>query len=409
MSRAADPARRPAGVIEFGQLLAGPFTGTLLGDFGADVIKIEAPADGRRDARLGPPAPQRPLAVVVDPGPQQALRRRSTCASPRASGIAAELAADADIVLENFRPGTMEKWGLGPEDVHARNPRADLRARVRLRPDRPLPRPARLRLGRRGDLAACATSTATRARRRRARASRSATRSPRSRRSRASCSPSTPATRAAPTGQVVDAVDHRRVLRDDASRSVARVREDRLRPRADRHRGCRASRPSNVYRSKRRASWVVIAANHDTLWRRLATLMGQPELGEDERFATHHARGEHEDLLDEIIGAWAARHTAEELDRDRQRGRRRLRAGLHGGGRLRGPVLPRARAARRATRTRCTGTMTVPGVVPKLSRTPGCDPPGRPLDGGRRHGRSAGGARSGRGGARRASRDDGVI
>ena len=58
----------------------------------------------------------------------------------------------------------------------------------------------------------------------------------------------------------------------------------------------------------------MIAANHDTLWRRLATLMGKPELGEDERFATHHARGEHEDLLDEIIGEFAAAHTAQELD-----------------------------------------------------------------------------------------------
>ena len=58
----------------------------------------------------------------------------------------------------------------------------------------------------------------------------------------------------------------------------------------------------------------MIAANHDTLWRRLAALMGQPELGEDQRFANHHARGEHEDLLDEIIGAWAVQHTAAELD-----------------------------------------------------------------------------------------------
>ncbi len=56
--------------------------------------------------------------------------------------------------------------------------------------------------------------------------------------------------------------------------------------------------PSNVYLSKD-GKWVVIAANHDTLWRRLAALMGRPELGDDERFATHHARGENEDLLDE--------------------------------------------------------------------------------------------------------------
>ena len=80
--------------IEFGQLLAGPFVGTLLGDFGADVIKVEAPRERRRDARLGPPAPQRPLAVVVDPGAQQALASRSTCASREGQRIAAELCAD---------------------------------------------------------------------------------------------------------------------------------------------------------------------------------------------------------------------------------------------------------------------------------------------------------------------------
>ena len=77
----------------------------------------------RRDARLGPPAPQRPQPVVVDPRPQQALASRSTCASPRASGSPPSWPPSADIVLENFRPGTMEKWGLGPEDIHARNPR----------------------------------------------------------------------------------------------------------------------------------------------------------------------------------------------------------------------------------------------------------------------------------------------
>ncbi len=58
----------------------------------------------------------------------------------------------------------------------------------------------------------------------------------------------------------------------------------------------------------------MIAANHDTLWRRLAALIGHPELAEDERFASHHARGENEDLLDELIGAWAVQHTAAELD-----------------------------------------------------------------------------------------------
>ena len=111
-------------VIEFGQLLAGPYVGTLLGDFGADVVKIEAPPGRRRDARLGPPAPQRPLAVVVDPRPQQALGDAEPARGRGPARSRCGCCERADIVLENFRPGTMEKWGLGPDDVHARNPRA---------------------------------------------------------------------------------------------------------------------------------------------------------------------------------------------------------------------------------------------------------------------------------------------
>ena len=109
--------------IEFGQLLAGPFTGTLLGDFGADVIKIEAPGDGDAMRDWGRLRHNDHSPVVVDPRPQQALASRSTCASPRARRSPPSWPRRADIVLENFRPGTMEKWGLGPEDVHARNPR----------------------------------------------------------------------------------------------------------------------------------------------------------------------------------------------------------------------------------------------------------------------------------------------
>jgi crotonobetainyl-CoA:carnitine CoA-transferase CaiB-like acyl-CoA transferase len=127
--------------------------------------------------------------------------------------------------------------------------------------------------------------------------------------------------------------------------------------------------PSNVYRS-RDGRWVVIAANHDTLWRRLAALMGRPELGEDERFATHHARGEHEDLLDELIAEFAAAHTAQELDEI-----------LNAGGVVCGPVYTakdvyedphfRERGLLVDHTDEVHGEMTVPGVVPKLSETPG--------------------------------------
>ena len=154
-------------------------------------------AGGRPDARLGPPAPQRPLAVVVDPGPQQALGHAQPA---HARGPGARARGCAPAPTSCWRTSAPARWrsgASGPSDVHAAQPARGLRARVRLRADRAAtatgpasPRPARRS-------AACATSTATPARRRRAAASRSATRSPRSRPSRASCSPSTRATCAA--------------------------------------------------------------------------------------------------------------------------------------------------------------------------------------------------------------------
>jgi crotonobetainyl-CoA:carnitine CoA-transferase CaiB-like acyl-CoA transferase len=127
--------------------------------------------------------------------------------------------------------------------------------------------------------------------------------------------------------------------------------------------------PSNVYRSSD-GKWVVIAANHDTLWRRLAKLMGKPELGEDERFSSHHARGENEDLLDEIIGEWAAKHTADELDRI-----------VNEAGVVCAPVYTaadiyadpyfRERELLVEYEDEVHGTVSAQGIVPKLSATPG--------------------------------------
>src|SRR5919107_6207654 len=109
-------------VIEFGQLLAGPYVGTLLGDFGADVVKIEAPGagDAMRDwGRLRHNDHSLWWSILARNKRSVALNLREA----EGQRIAAELCATADIVLENFRPGTMEKWRLGPEDVHAVNPR----------------------------------------------------------------------------------------------------------------------------------------------------------------------------------------------------------------------------------------------------------------------------------------------
>jgi crotonobetainyl-CoA:carnitine CoA-transferase CaiB-like acyl-CoA transferase len=351
-------------VIEFGQLLAGPYTGTLLGDFGADVIKVEAPGDGdamREWGRLRHNGHSLWWSILARNKRSVTLNLRE----PAGQRIAADLAATADVVLENFRPGTMEGWGLGPADVHARNPRC-IYARVSgygqtgryserpgfasageaisgLRYINGYPGQAPPRNGiSLGDTLAAQSAfqgilLALYARERGA------------------------------GGQVVDAaiVDACFAMFESAVteyEKTGQIREPT---------GPRLPRiaPSNVYQS-RDGRWVVIAANHDTLWRRLAKLMGRPELAEDERFATHLARGEHEDLLDEIIGEFAAAHTAAELD-----------TLLNDGGVVCGPVYTardvyedphfRERGLLVDHTDEVHGEITVPGVVPKLSRTPG--------------------------------------
>ena len=106
-------------VIELGQLLAGPFTGTILGYFGAEVIKIEPPAGDPlrqwREVKDGTSLWYRSLgrnkkSVTLD------------LKSERGRELAFELLCKTDIVIENFRPGAMEKWGLGPDAVKEKNP-----------------------------------------------------------------------------------------------------------------------------------------------------------------------------------------------------------------------------------------------------------------------------------------------
>jgi len=351
-------------VIEFGQLLAGPYTGTLLGDFGADVIKIEAPGQGdaMRDwGRLRHNDHSLWWSILARNKRSVTLNLRD----PEGQRIAQQLAGTADVILENFRPGTMEKWGLGPDDVHAENPRA-IYARVSgygqtgryahrpgfasagealsgLRYINGYPGQAPPRAGISfGDTLAAQSAfqgilLALYARER------------------------------GELGQVVDAsiVDACFAMSESSTIEYEKtgfVREPT---------GPRLPRiaPSNVYLSKDE-KWVVIAANHDTLWKRLAGLMGMPELADDPRFASHHARGEHEDLLDEIIGGWANQHTADELDRI-----------VNEGGVVCAPVYSakdvtedpyfRERGLLVDHTDEVHGDMAVPGVVPKLSRTPG--------------------------------------
>lgn len=352
-------------VVEFGQLLAGPYVGTLLGDFGAQVIKIEAPprGDAMRDwGRLRHNDHSLWWSAIARNKSSVTINLRVR----EGQELAMRLAAQADVVLENFRPGTMERWNLGPEDVHARNPQA-IYARVTgygqtgRYADRPgfasagealgglrhingSPGEAPPRSGiSLGDTLAAQSAFQGVLLALYARDARGA------------------------AGQVIDAsitdacfaMTESAVLEYEKTGFVREPTGPRL-PRIA---------PSNVYLSSDER-WVVIAANHDTLWQRLADLMGMPELGTDPRFVDHHARGEHEDLLDEIIGDWAREHTAAELDRI-----------VNAAGVVCAPVYSAKDIAEDAHFVErgllveheddVHGTVRLPGVVPKLSATPG--------------------------------------
>ena len=115
-------------VIELGQLIAGPFAAKTLADFGADVIKIETPADPKHPER-GAGDPLRKWRLLKDGTSVwwqvQSRNKKSVALDLRqaeAQDIVRRLAAQADVLVENFRPGAMEGWGLGPEVLQAANP-----------------------------------------------------------------------------------------------------------------------------------------------------------------------------------------------------------------------------------------------------------------------------------------------
>ena len=122
MQPTAKPSKPLAGirVLEMGQLIAGPFTGCMLAYFGAEVVKIEPPGTGD---------PLRNWRVLRDGTSLwwRAMGRNKKCVTlnlrePRGRELARALALRSDVLVENFRPGTMERWGLGPDDLRAEAP-----------------------------------------------------------------------------------------------------------------------------------------------------------------------------------------------------------------------------------------------------------------------------------------------
>ena len=294
-------------VIEMGSLIAGPFCGQVLGDFGAEVIKLEDPKVGDPMRQWGRSKPKglSPWWPVIG------RNKKSVTVDLRTEegrNLARALVARADVVVENFRPGTLEKWGMGYEELSRDNPGLVM-ARVSgfgqtgpyskragyalvgeamggLRhitgePDRP---PARAGISIGDSLsglnAALGVMMALHARQRTGK------------------------------GQVVDAAIYESVLTvmenlitEYDLTGYVRERSGAVLP---------GIAPSNVYPTKS-GELVLIGANQDTLFKRLCDLMGRPDLAEDPRYRDHAARGAHQTELDARIAAWTADHTIEDL------------------------------------------------------------------------------------------------
>ena len=291
-------------VVELGQLLAGPFCGQLLGDMGADVIKVEPPVTGdpMRDWGQGDEKVQ--WEVI-------ARNKRSVSAnlrSPEGQALVRRLIATADVLVENFKPGTLEKWGLGPDALLAEQPGLIIARMSGYGQDGPYSDRAgfggigeamggwRYIVGEadrppsRMGVSIGDTLTAT-----------------------YGCMGVLAALHVRDRtgrGQVIDAALYESVLQVMEGLVPEYDRMGLIRERSGSV--LKGIAPSNVYTCK--DGPFMIGANKDSLWKRLAAAMGRPELGDDPRYATHLARGENQDELDALINAWTATLTVAEVD-----------------------------------------------------------------------------------------------
>jgi formyl-CoA transferase len=294
-------------VVELGQLLAGPFCGQLLGDFGAEIIKVEDPGHGDPMRDWGR---EKPYGTSLW-WPVVARNKKSVTANlrdPRGQDLIRSLAEKSDVLLENFRPGTLERWGLGPEQLWEINPRLVItrvtgygqtgpyapragfgaigEAMGGIRyvagdPDKP-PSRAGISLGDAlaATFACLGTLVALHARQSTGR------------------------------GQVVDSAIYEAVLAlmesllpEWALAGYQRERTGSVLPNVA---------PSNVYPTAD-GDLILIAANQDSVFGRLTAVIGKPELATDERYSSHGARGANMAELDDLIAAWTATQDADGL------------------------------------------------------------------------------------------------
>ena len=295
-------------VLELGQLLAGPFCCQLLGDLGAEVIKIEDPGRGdpmrqwgrektEGDSLWWSVLARNKKSITVD------LR------DARGQDVVRRLARTADVLVENFRPGTLERWGLGYDVLGEANPRlilvrvtgygqtgpysrragygsiGEAMGGLRYVVGDPTTAPSRVGISLGDSLAGTFGALGAMA----ALVERGES----------------------GQGQIVDSAIYESVLAlmeslipDYQLKGHIRERTGAILPDVA---------PSNVYPTKD-GQMALVAANQDTVFTRLAEAMGRPHLASDPAYATHPARGQRQAELDELISAWTATMTWAELE-----------------------------------------------------------------------------------------------
>jgi crotonobetainyl-CoA:carnitine CoA-transferase CaiB-like acyl-CoA transferase len=352
-------------VLEMGQLLAGPFAASLLGWFGAEVIKIEPPQTG------DPLRKWRKVYQGTSLWWYSLSRNKKSITlnlkDPRGQQIAKQLTRKVDVVIENFKPGTMEKWGMGFEELKRINPKLIL-ARVSgygqtgpyahkpgyanvaegfsgMRyvtgfPDRP---PARPNLSMGDTLAGLHAAFGI------------------------LLSLYTRDAKGGARGQVVDVAIYEACFNMMESLIPEYDKLGEIRQRQ----GAKISGivPTSTYPT-RDGKYIIIGGNGDSIYNRLMIAAGREDLANDPRLATNEGRVEHEPMLDAALEAWTRSHTYDELI-----------TVLEQAGVPSGPIYsaedivndPHYQAREMFEDvTICDGeTVKLPTFVPKLSETPG--------------------------------------
>jgi len=352
-------------VLEMGQLIAGPFAGRLFAEFGAEVIKVESPMGGD---------PLRNWRVVENGTSLwwyvQSRNKKSIALDlrqPQGQEIIRELAKEVDIIIENFRPGTMEKWGIGYEQLKEINPRLIMirisgygqdgpyrdkpgfgsigEAMGGLRyitgyPDRP---PTRVGISIGDSISSLyAVMGAMMAVYHRD-------------------------VKGTGQGQFVDVALYESIFSFMESMLPEFDRTGFIRERTGST--LPGITPSNTYLCKD-GKYVVIGANGDGIFKRLMVAIGHPQYADDPRFQNNATRSEHAEFLDSIIEEWTKNLTLSEalhaLDEAKVPS-----GSIYSIEDIVADPHYQARGMIREVEIEEIGKLKVPGIVPKLSETPG--------------------------------------